>query len=355
MKKILIVDKDQFGYHISPYKYATYLSGEFDVTYICWDEGKDKVIHKAVEVIYLQKKGRKVLRFITLLSKISGRIKAGDFNYVFMVYFFGCSLIRTLNPFQKINLDIKTVSVLSETNKNKLYDILLRIESKFFKNISVLNENTGKKLGIANFHVLPLGSECFAEKSIENGFFDFLYVGTLSNRNIMEMVIGFKLFLSSISKSTHYDLVRLVLVGVGYGNEKEEIQEFAKAEGLSEQIIAHGYVPYDQLHKYFQQSKAGVSYVPITPYYTDQPPTKTIEYLISGLPVLATNTNANRELVNEKNGILIQDSAEEAGIGFLNLYESYSKYDSEKIKTESQIYSWDQIVNHNLKEYLNSI
>lgn len=41
-------------------------------------------------------------------------------------------------------------------------------------------------------------------------------------------------------------------------------------------------------------------YVPITDYYEYQPPTKTFEYVLSGLLCLATATSSNKEVITEE-------------------------------------------------------
>lgn len=356
MRKLLIIDKDQFGYHISPYKYALYLSRKFDVTYVCWDEKRDKNPHGNVNVIYLQKKGNILNRFLILMRNLNDQIKVSNFDCIFLVYFFGCSLLKIFNYREKFNLDIKTVSVTSTPFINWVKDGLLKIESSFFKNITVLNYRTGKKLGLKSFHILPLGSEIFAENFIDTGYFDYLYVGTLSNRNIMDVVHGFKIYIDSLKRNNNHSLLpRLILVGVGYGNELESIRQYASENQLEEKILARGFVPYDQLHSYFQKSKVGISYVPITDQYTDQPPTKTYEYLLSGLPVIGTATNANKELICSDNGILIEDNSKDISIAMEKMFSNYLAFDRKKIQENSRHFSWEIIIYENLLPYLNSL
>jgi hypothetical protein len=42
-KKLLIINKIQFGYHTDTFKYCQYLKDEFDITYICFDAKEIKI------------------------------------------------------------------------------------------------------------------------------------------------------------------------------------------------------------------------------------------------------------------------------------------------------------------------
>lgn len=135
----------------------------------------------------------------------------------------------------------------------------------------------------------------------------------------------------------------------------ESIRQYASENQLEEKILARGFVPYDQLHSYFQKSKVGISYVPITDQYTDQPPTKTYEYLLSGLPVIGTATNANKELICSDNGILIEDNSKDISIAMEKMFSNYLAFDRKKIQENSRHFSWEIIIYENLLPYLNSL
>lgn len=40
-KKLLIINKDPFRYHVDTYKYCQYLRDRYDITYICIEPSKD--------------------------------------------------------------------------------------------------------------------------------------------------------------------------------------------------------------------------------------------------------------------------------------------------------------------------
>ena len=352
MYSILIVNKEQYGYHIDTYKYCVNLSDKFKVTYLCWDENKSKVVTDGINCIYLEKKGQILKRFYILISQINKEIKKGDYNLIFINYFFGCSLAKILNFDSVFNLDIRTIAVTKNKFKNFIYDKLLIFESSIFKNITVISEETAKQIRIKKSTILPLGGECLVKSKIDFKNLNLIYVGTLSNRNIMDLVKGFKIYLEKypIKRNT-----TLTLIGDGYNNELEELRQFVKSNNLNNRIITTGYIQNTRLIEYFTKANCGVSFIPITPYYQNQPPTKTYEYLLSGLPVLATNTNANKKIINKANGILIEDNSEAVAKGIYDISEILDLYNSKNIRKEMEDSLWENIVNKILSPYFKKI
>jgi len=111
------------------------------------------------------------------------------------------------------------------------------------------------------------------------------------------------------------------------------------------------------LHLILSKHNVGVSYVPITPYFDVQPPTKTFEYLLAGMPVIATRTKENEKVINEYNGVLIDDTPEDFRNGLALLYEriSANKFTSSRIIESSESYTWERIVRNNFKLYIESL
>lgn len=92
MYNILIVNKEQYGYHIDTYKYCSYLSQEFNITYLCWDDGKNRIISSGVNCIYLERKGNILNRFLILFRSVNKEIKTNKYDLIFIIYFYGCSI-----------------------------------------------------------------------------------------------------------------------------------------------------------------------------------------------------------------------------------------------------------------------
>ena len=70
------------------------------------------------------------------------------------------------------------------------------------------------------------------------------------------------------------------------------------------------------------------------------------------MPVIATNTFENRQIVNEKNGVLIQDITEDFCRGLEHIYNQRKTYNSSNIRKSVEQYTWNNIVNNTLKPYL---
>jgi glycosyltransferase involved in cell wall biosynthesis len=105
----------------------------------------------------------------------------------------------------------------------------------------------------------------------------------------------------------------------------------------------------------FDESNIGLSYIPITKYFDYQPPTKTYEYLLSGIPVIATNTNENKKIINNNNGILINDDIESIRKGFYIMYNNLSIYKSDEIRKSCLKFTWENIINNQLIPKINHI
>jgi len=114
-----------------------------------------------------------------------------------------------------------------------------------------------------------------------------------------------------------------------------------------------GLVPYNHLSEYVTKSNIGVSFVPITKYFDVQPPSKTIEYLLSGLPVIATATKENKKIINSNNGILIDDTISDFAEALCIMEKS--EFDNQQIRESMLDHKWRNIVNTKLIPLINKI
>ena len=125
--------------------------------------------------------------------------------------------------------------------------------------------------------------------------------------------------------------------------------------GIEKNVNFLGEIRKPLLNTFLLNSDIAVSFIPCILRYQNQPPTKTFEYLLSGIPVLATNTNENIKIIDKYNGILIDDNA----TSFLNGIEFYLKnrtlYNSEYIYFNSLQYSWLNIVKNKLLPIINNM
>ncbi|MCI5129964.1 MAG: glycosyltransferase [Candidatus Electrothrix sp. EH2] len=348
-KDIVIIASEQFGYNTATYYYCKYLCDKYHIIYIGWDHGLERINIKGVQIEYLSRKGGRALRLVNLIYTIFHYTSSKDTIIIIKYYWIISSIIRLLRYRNVILLDIRTASVAPNVIIRYVQDIILKFECKFFNNIGVISELLAKRLKISDRAViLPLGAEIISYNNKKNNQLKLLYVGTLYNRNINQMVNGFIKF---EKKYRTVIQMRLTIIGTGSKNEEINIKKLITRAGLNKKINLLGRVPHNQLKKYFDAHNIGVAFIPMTRYYDTQPATKIFEYLLSGIAVIATATSENKKVINRLNGVLIQDTADDFFDGLKNITERISDYNSEQIRKDALIYRWNNIVK-NLSDYL---
>ncbi len=335
---LLLINTDQFGYHSDSYKYCYYLKEKFDITYLCFDAGQEKQYQEGVRVIYVSWKGnyfKKGYDFIRFALKY---IKENEFDFVFMLYFPLCFMVKVFTA-KNIVLDIRTGSVNKSAIKRTFLDTLLRLEALYFKDITIISKSLSEKLGInkSKIEIIPLGSDIISKKDKNFDFPRLFYVGTLYNRNIHETIIGLKRYIecNAVEKVT-YDIF-----GFGTKFEEDLLNKTITENRLNDIVKFHGRKTHREIQSYFDDCNIGVSYVPITKYFDCQPPTKTYEYVNSGMICIATDTFENRRLINENNGILCKDTAESFSLGLSKIFGNMANYHSADIRNTLKEYSWE--------------
>src|SRR5690606_29098161 len=83
--------------------------------------------------------------------------------------------------------------------------------------------------------------------------YDFLYVGTLHKRKLIECVKGFHSFLQKRPLAR----TRFIIVGQAIGNELREINDYISAHDLNSAIITTGYIPQHKLSIFFKYADCG--------------------------------------------------------------------------------------------------
>ena len=353
-KRILIITTNQFGYLTDTNKYCEYLKTAYNITYVCWDYGLPKIQYDQLDVKYISRKGNKLIRYFKFLRSLAKEIKEYEYNLVFIKYFMGVSFIKMFNSKVNYNIDIRTNAIKKSGFSRSIYDLVLRYECALFDNISVVSASLAKSLKLKNWHELPLGGDRFALDNKSFKDIHLLYVGTLHMRNILECVKGFHKYL--IERASYKDInIFFTIIGDAGGNELQEIKDYICANRLGGAVETLGYVYYDDLHKYFERANIGVSFIPITKYFDNQPPTKTYEYLISGLPVIATKTNENVKILNDLSGVLIDDNKDSFALGLQTIISKRKVFNSELIRNMYKNNLWENIVLDNLKTYFDEL
>jgi hypothetical protein len=352
--KILFVNPKQFGHSAGHYFYCKYLKDEYNIFYLCFDKGLRKVRIPGVKVSYVKHSKYKIITAFRLIKKSVELCKENDVKILFVSYF-QYSMILSLLNYNKIKiLDIRSVSVAKNKIKRWILNKLILINSLFFSNIIVLSKYLSSDLGIwfKRPHIVPLGAEKYSEGKKSFNEMKLLYVGALNSRKIHQTIEGSKFFLdqNNIDCSFSYKII-------GFGDESEEkkILDVINEKNLKGKISFLGRKTYDQLKPYFIENNIGVSWIPINEIFNYQPPTKTFEYIISGMYCIGTSTAANADIINNDNGCLCNDNPKAFADALFYTYSNLNKLESDRIERSLSSYQWKNIINHNLKPFIKKI
>lgn len=340
--RLIIVSPRQYGYQTDYLKYAEYLASHYNVVFLCLDQGEKRFENASITLKYTCTQNKK-LAYLFFFLKAYFYILTHK-GIIMSTNFKGCRYLKKLMPWKKMTVNIRTVSVDKDKEKSVKQNIQILEDAKYFDRIIMISEGGAKQLRLPmeKVSIVSLGADVISHT---NKIFDslkMLYVGTLNNRDIIKTVIGFHQYLKKSGDTTAiYDIV-------GNGEEFSQIKEYVETEKLGKRIILHGQKKYDELKPFFDKCNVGVAFVPITPMYDYQPPTKTFEYLNSGLFCIATETTANRDVIATTNGCLIQDTATDFCNAIQLFMHKRQSVSSHQIRETGKSYLWKNIIEQQL-------
>ena len=352
LKNILIISPGQLGSHVGTMHYCELLSLNYNVTYLGISENKNYQFSNKIEAIHITPKKSAIGRKITLFKALKELVNNGKYDICMINYFIGCSF--SLLFFRNtIFVDVRTSFITKENLKRFFLNTILAIEVNMFKNITVISNGLKTYLNLPKrSFVIPLGCPDFDKFSKLYNDFNVLYIGTLNNRNISKTIHGFASFYNKLENPQN---VSFNIIGYGTAHEVAELKESINVTNLDKVIIFHGELRGSELKSFYNISNVGLSYIPINDFFNFQPPTKTFEYLSNGLITIATATYENTQLVNNSNGILINDSILDIEQGLKIIYEKRLTFNTRDIQSGMNEYTWFNIVNNILIPYMNKI
>jgi glycosyltransferase involved in cell wall biosynthesis len=352
LKTIILATPNQYGYFTIYYNYAKYLGREYKVICICFDQGENKFEQKDnVNVIYLPLGGGKTSNIIKYYREIYRVYKAEEESIIILKYYFFSSLLNLFIPRKDLILDIRTGYISEFKLKTFFFNSLIRIEALMFKRVIILSESLRERLSLRlkKTYVIPLASESagYTEKKFDE--INLLYVGTLISRNIYQTIEGLSLF---VNRKSHDLPIRYYIVGGGKPYDVTKLKQTIHHFDLDGIVHYVGPVYGESLIEYFRKCNIGVSYIPVIKDYDCQPATKTVEYMMSGMPVIATRTLENRKVINDWNGVLIDDNPNSFKDGLLRIISAKDSFDSHRINDLVKEYSFGYVIENKLKPLL---
>ena len=343
-RRMVIVSQDQFGYLTDSYQYCKYLRAEFDITYVGWDYDLPVLTLEGVTVVNVPRRGGKLRRMAEYLQSALRIVRQGDFDLVFVEHFPFCSFVPLFGGNRsRTLLDIRTGYVRDSVPMRILVNAMTWLESLAFPRVMIISESLRRFLCIpaSKSQVLPLGAEVLDIPPKAFTGLRLFYVGSLDYRHIDETVRGLDLFLRRRQEPVEatYDIV-----GFGSSESENRLRQAIAASCCPGQIIFHGRIANAALRPFLERNTVGVAFIPLKKHYDCQPATKVFEYLLAGMAVVATRTEENARVINDRNGVLTADNAEAFCEGLEDLWMRLGTLDSGRIRAEIAGYAWDRIV-----------
>ena len=349
MKKLLIINITTFGRLTDSYMWCKYLKDRFEITVVCPD-AETRVEMEGIDIKFVSKfKGRRSNELYFLFAALWYCLTFR--GTILVVYFRNAAWLKRIVFWKKMILDIRTFSVKPDKNFRRVFDRGLIAATRAYDHVTIISNGLRDKIKLSHSKstILPLGSDPITYIDTDFDQLRLLYVGILSERDIYKTVIGLKCFKDKYPDND----ITYEIVGDGHGDELERLRELTTKLGLDDVVILHGRVPLSALKPYFDRCNIGVSFVPKTEYYQFQPPTKTFEYIISGLYTIATSTYCNVEIVSPVNSILIEDTSDDFAKALESISKNKADLDHKKIRESLSDYKWKNIVDNILYPIVN--
>jgi glycosyltransferase involved in cell wall biosynthesis len=349
--KLLIVDISQFGYHTDAYYYARHLSRTMDVSYIGCHQGKKELDPGNVNVIHVPCKGNKLVMHYYFFRACIREMRKNNYDCVFICYTVFCSILRILFPGTTMVVDIRTGYVEPSKLVNTLFNGLLKLEVACFKNVTFISKELADYLGFKReYTVLPVGAERIETiPAVKSDKIALLCVGIFTGRKIDVTIRGFKMFLDSYDQRLP---VTYTLIGFGADSDIQKVKNEIMRLGLSDRVEFKGEIRQPEVGAYFLNASIGVSFVPVKPIYDCQPPTKNYEYMMYGMPVLATATKFNKDFIKPELGVVTSDTETGFCEGLKEIVSRLGSFDPLKIRQSAGNFSYEKIVGEIVSPYI---
>lgn len=354
MEKLLIICKTPFGHLTDVVKWCEYAASSYDIKVVGMANktSSSGSLPDNIQVVQSPFKGNVIVRGVLFLM-LSVKSIFSHNGKIMVVYFPGCQLLKLFFPFRRMLLDIRTLAVVGNRFQRWLYNFYMKLACLLYNKISVISQGVKDDLGLvcSKAYILPLGADIISSEKKDYSQLRLLYVGTLKKRRIEDTITGVAEFKKGHPDvDLHYDIV-----GDGFEGQVEKYRELTEKLGISKSVKLHGRKNHAELQSFFDASSVGVSYVPVTCYYNHQPPTKTYEYVLSGLYTIATATAANRLLINENNGYIIGDSSTDFTLALEHYFKINNEISEEKIRDSLSFALWHNVVDVYLLPIINKL
>lgn len=345
VRKIVYISLRQYGYSSNHESLTKYLAENYQVYFISPDHFKRRVDPDSVIVYYLTNKSLK--KFLSESLSYLDSLNLGQNDVITYVLDSTISssimgLILCIKCQCRKIADVRTVSVHRYAFRRTVENFMLKLAVSFIGESITFTEEIAREIGIngnKNF-IVPLATNLDKVRLQERrkGSKNFLYVGSLAERNLDQYLEAIRLVLDK-DNSFNFKLI-------GYG-EKARKELIAKSVFLNidANVEILGEIYGSELMGYLRWADYGVSYVPVDRRYDLQPPTKVLDYAIYGLPVLATATRGTLDLCKAGNfALLVGDDPRQFAMGCLEIVNK--NWIASDIQRSAEPFTVAKIVRH---------
>lgn len=169
-----------------------------------------------------------------------------------------------------------------------------------------------------------------------------VYLGTLTVERGAEDLVR----VGRVLKERTNGKIELEVIGTAHGEAYEILKEAREAG----EVVWHGFTPNDLALKKIDGALAGLSLLHDLPNYKHSMPTKLIEYMALGIPVITTPLPLATQLVDEAGGLIVPFKNETSVVdAILKLYNdpdyaasiAAKAYDVVRQKYDWNVLQWD--------------
>lgn len=328
--------------HRSLYNLCLYLADDFELTVISPYEGLEEKTSSLFKTVYLDagvpkssirvlKKIQTFLRVFRIIFCVRRHARNNEYTLIYIwdqTWAFAIKLL--LGSRYKYVMQMFAPGVTPSTVHNMVHDLQVMFNVRFFQHVFMGSEQVMRPFkvppGVA--HVTGVGIDAIDFQDREFDSLDLVYLGVLSNRYVHESVEGFARFYQSNKGKLP---MSYKIVGGGVEEAVRAVQASIEAAGTDVPVQYLGKLDDAEVIKVFKASNIGVVYNRVTPYYTNNISTKLYEYLLSGMPVIAVRNNSLLNVVNDSNGVLIEDSPAGFEQGLQKMLANLGAFNSRKI------------------------
>ncbi len=140
-------------------------------------------------------------------------------------------------------------------------------------------------------------------------------------------------------------IAHLTIVGAD-AEQLTYCHEVVQRLGIADSVTINGRVPGQIIPDYMSVADAGLCLWEALPWYRFNPPTKLFEYLVAGLPVLASNIMTHTQyVIDGYNGIIFEYDSESLAHAIRRLWQLREKLPQMKLSTRDagEAYLWQKI------------